>query len=734
MDDKRAKLSQAFNRATRRTMFKSAFSAVTIPILILAVFSLTVFRFKPSQYGSFLLSLIVVVIPIVLTFYLSYIALQRRLLSRLESWYAQERDEENREDRALAMSLQRRIDAASYRNGAMVAGGIFLAVSLSVIIFGRFADFDAYTSISYIALGLLVGLTDYFVTLFISHREMRPVLEVFLHDCQGFGYYSAAGIGRRLATFALVILLLTVGITWIASSYISSELLQEELEARGGENIRLLANQLDTLIDEDAPHSEMEVVAAELALSDTERLVVYDARGREVFQFTRGEIDEFAWDELSAATEEEEGAVFSRFEQAGNREYLLTSAPLTINAGWIVYRVDAPETAFRALGSLSPTMLMLLLIGAGVAIYLTLLITHNLADPIKQLVKTCRVVATGDLAAAVTVDSLDDVGELTSSYSDMLRSLRHISSELRDTSGEVSQGALEIVSVSEQIMAAIEELNALVQDLSGQIMHEVDQIRTVEEIMGSVAETISMSHATASQSHEISQDAEQIVTEGRSHAHEAVEKIADFKMILDDSMEAILSLGESSQKIGTIVDIITRIADQTNLLALNAAIEAARVSEHGKGFAVVADEVKKLAQEASGSAQRIHELVRSIQEDVEKAKSLLERGTMSMYVGMETVERTDHSLLSISDIVDQMARMAGAIAEASEREFNESERLSESLKAMKDTVEATAGGYEEIGASSQEQASSTTELAVTAERLSEIADKLQEMVAHFKLS
>jgi methyl-accepting chemotaxis protein len=733
VEENRARLEREFNAATRRIMLKAALSAITIPLLVLAMFSLTIFRFKANQYGVFVLAVVAVVIPFVLIFYLSYMALQRRLLRRLLSWYAEERDEGSREDRALALNLQRNIDAASYRNGVMVSGGIFSCVALSVLIFGRFADFSEYMAVSYIALGFLLGITDYFITLFISHREMRPVLKVFLHDCQGFGYYSAAGIGRRLATFALVILLLTVGITWIASSYISSELLQEELEDRGNDNVRLLAYRLDTLIAEDASDGELEEAAGELAMSDTERLVVYDARGRAAFVFTRGEIGDLAWDELTTATEDVENTAFSRFEQVGNREYLVTGAPLTINEGWMVYRVDIPETAFHALGHMSPTMLLLLIIGAGVAFYLTLLMTHNLADPIKQLVRTCRVVATGDLSVDVTVDSLDDVGELTSSYSDMMRSLRHISSELRETSGEVSQGAVGIVAVSEQIMAAIEELNALVQDLSEQIMHEVDQIRTVEEIMNSVAETISMSHATASQSHEISQDAERLVTEGRGHAREAVEKIADFRMILDDSMEAILSLGESSQKIGTIVDIITRIADQTNLLALNAAIEAARVPEYGKGFAVVADEVKKLAQEASGSAQRIHDLVRVIQEDVEKAKSLMERGTMSMYVGMETVERTDSSLLSISDIVNQMARMAGAIAEASAREFSESERLSESLKAMKDSVEATAGGYEEIGASSQEQASATTELAVTAERLSEIANRLQEMVAHFKL-
>jgi methyl-accepting chemotaxis protein len=734
LQNRQREIEQALYSASRRLLLKAALSAITIPVVILALFSLTIFRFSSSQYLIFLLALAAVVVPLVIIFAVTYMSRQRRLLRRLGAWYEKERDPGSQEDRAMAVRLQKEIDSSSYEHALFVGMGIFLSLALSVLFFGKYADFTAYTSVAYISLGVLLALIDFFITLFISHREMRPVLSMFLADSAGFGFHAAAGIGKRLAAFSIIILLLSLGVAWIASSYISSDMLRSEMEDRGRDNVRLLACQLDPLIEEGASRRELEEVAAGLALSDSERLVVYDDRGGEFFAFSRGTIGENIWEEQSEAMRDEGDSVISRFELAGNREYLLTGAPLTINEGWALQRIDQPNTSFRALWRLSPTMLLLLIIGLGIAAYLTLLMTHNIADPLKRLVKTCRVVATGDLAVEVPVDSLDDFGELSSSYSEMLRSLRHISGELRSTSGQVSEGANSIVAVSEQIMAAIEELNALVQDLSGQIEYEVSQIRNVEGIMGSVAETISMSHAKASQSLEISQDAEKLVMEGREHAHDAVEKIAEFKDILDESMNAVLSLGESSLKIGTIVDIITRIADQTNLLALNAAIEAARVPEFGKGFAVVAEEVKKLAQEAAGSAQRIHDLVRIIQDDVEAAKSLMEKGTMGMYVGMETVERTDSSLMSISDVVNRMARMLGSIAEASSRELDESEKLADSLNAMKNQVESTADAYEEIGASSEEQTAVTTELTGTAEKLSEIANKLQEMVANFKIS
>jgi methyl-accepting chemotaxis protein len=734
LQNRSQELEKELYDSSRRLLAKSSLSVITIPVIMLALFSLTIFRFTTHQYLVFVYALVAIVIPLIVVFAMAYIARQRRLTRRLESWYSAERDPDSQTDWNLAVSLQKMLYKSSYEHAFFNGTAILLSITLGVLIFGGHADFTPYMSVAYISLGVVLAITDFFVTLFISQREMRPVLRVFLADCEGFGFYSAPGTVWRLAAFSLVILVLTLGITWIASSYISSDMLKDDMEERGRDNVRLLASELDTLLDEDAPQEELEGVSSELALSDDERLVVFDQHGEEVFSFSQGMVGDETWEELAATIPVEGYSVASGFEQAGNREYLVTAAHLDLNEGWTVQRIDLTQIPFHALWRLTPTMLLLLLVGAWVALYLTLLMSHNIADPIKRLVKTCRVVATGDLAVEVPVDSLDDFGELSSSYSEMIHSLRHISGELRLTSSEVSQGAVNIVAVSEQIMAAIEELNALVQDLSGQIEHEVGQIKSVEEIMSSVAETISMSHAKASQSFEIGQDAEKLVMEGREHAHDAVEKIAEFKDILDESMEAIISLGESSQKIGTIVEIITRIADQTNLLALNAAIEAARVPEFGKGFAVVADEVKKLAQEAAGSAQRIHELVRSIQGDVETAKSLMEKGTMGMYVGMETVERTDSSLLSISDVVNRMARMVGSIAEASSRELNESERLADSLNSMKDQVESTAQAYEEIGASSEEQTAVTTELTSTAEKLSDIANKLQEMVAHFKIS
>jgi methyl-accepting chemotaxis protein len=726
-------IQRVFSDTSKRLLLEALIFALSIPLVVTALFSLTIFGFTSRQYVSLLLSIVVIVIPILVIVMIVYFALQSRLLRHVMTWYAKDRDPQNQGDRDLALRLQKELSFISYDHGALVGLAIFLSSVFGVIAFGGYAEFTLPTSVSYIILELLLAVVALFVTVFISQREMRKVLKIFLADCRGFDFHTSASVGKRLAAFSLVILLLTIGIAWIASAYEATDLMMEELEKRGADNISLLARELDPLINEDASQREITQVVEERSLSDDERLVIYNAAGTPVYEYVKGDVGDKAWDDLLESQADEKGnETQSYFQQAGNRDYLVTNASLQENRGWTIVRADKPLLGFTALGRMSPTMFLILIIGLGTAAFLTLLLSHNISDPLKRLVQICRRVGTGDLTVEVPVDSLDDIGELSTSYDEMLESLRDISEGLLTTSGEVSEGADNIAAVSEDLMAAIEELNALVQELSGQIAHEVDQIRSVEEIMEGVAETISTSQAKASQSSEISLDTEKLVLQGREHAKEAVEKISEFKGMLDESMEAIWSLGESSKKIGIIVDIISRIADQTNLLALNAAIEAARVPEHGKGFAVVAEEVRKLAEEAAGSAQSISDLVVVIQDGAEAAIGLMEKGTMGMYVGIETVDRTDESLASISEKVSQMARLAEVIAQVSSQEMEESGKLAESLKNMETQIESNMGSYEEIGASTEQQTTSTQELSNTAEKLAEIAHKLQEMVAHFR--
>ena len=187
----------------------------------------------------------------------------------------------------------------------------------------------------------------------------------------------------------------------------------------------------------------------------------------------------------------------------------------------------------------------------------------------------------------------------------------------------------------------------------------------------------------------------EIVVAGHSGGGQVVQQVVQ-------TMDAI---NDSSRRIGDIIGVIDGIAFQTNILALNAAVEAARAGEQGRGFAVVAGEVRNLAQRSAEAAKEIKQLIATSVDKVEAGSRLVGEagGTMT-------------------EIVDSVGRVNQVISEISSAATEQSQGIAEVNTAVSKLDQMT-----------QQNAALVEESAAAAESLKEQARRLAEVVGSFRI-
>ncbi len=293
---------------------------------------------------------------------------------------------------------------------------------------------------------------------------------------------------------------------------------------------------------------------------------------------------------------------------------------------------------------------------------------HDLSDRGSQLKSTVHE------SLRLFIDSSHNMHELFANVRDNVEQTTHAMNGIAAASGEVAQGAerqATMLQRSRELADEVSTATVRAQELSGQ---------------------------------------------GVEAAGEANAVMQRVRVSGQEAQAGIDELARKSTQIGGILETITGIANQTNLLALNAAIEAARAGEHGRGFAVVAEEVRKLAEESGGSATTIGELVKEIQQEIDRVVNLVQQGARLADHGVERSELAKQAFAEIGDAIAAISESVGGMTETSTEIATVAEQSSASAQEMSSATQETS-------AQSRELSISLTELATTADRLLEASQQ-----------
>ena len=327
-----------------------------------------------------------------------------------------------------------------------------------------------------------------------------------------------------------------------------------------------------------------------------------------------------------------------------------------------------------------------------------------LQDRIQKLLNEVSTVADGDLTVEAEVTA-DVTGALADAFNFMTDELRKIVSSIDTTTNQVTSSAGQVLVASRELATASEAQSS--------------RIAQVSEAVEQMADAISDVSTHAARSTEVAQTALSTAERGGEAVTQVVESMGRIRSYTYETAQKIKRLGETSQRVGEIVQLIEDLADQTNLLALNAAIQAASAGEHGRGFAVVADEVRRLAERSADATKQIESLIHAIQTDTAAAVVAMEDSTQQVVAGSRLADEAGGSLLSIQTVVADLAQLISAISASAREHATASTMVVSSMKEVSSVTHRTTEG--------------THETAERVSYLARLAEQLRASVAAFRL-
>ncbi|MFP6848092.1 MAG: methyl-accepting chemotaxis protein [Pseudomonas sp.] len=324
--------------------------------------------------------------------------------------------------------------------------------------------------------------------------------------------------------------------------------------------------------------------------------------------------------------------------------------------------------------------------------------------PLEAVISVARAIAQGNLRNTITVDSKDEAGQLQQALADMQGNLRKMIDGIRKEGEELQQTAHTLNGASQSIVHSTSEES---QSAASMACAMEQMIQNIGQIAG---------HARNAQ--EISSHSEELASSGGQVIMGVVDGMSRIAEAVNESSATITALGESSEEIHSIIQVIKSIAEQTNLLALNAAIEAARAGEAGRGFAVVADEVRNLAARTAQSTQEITGMIERIRSSTVQAVSSMQTGVTRVNDGVSLARQAGES---INEIRGGAHRAAEVVEEISQT-------IGEQSRASTEVAERV----EHIAQMSQQNSRTVHELADAAKSLDRVARSMQNAVLQFQ--
>lgn len=325
-------------------------------------------------------------------------------------------------------------------------------------------------------------------------------------------------------------------------------------------------------------------------------------------------------------------------------------------------------------------------------------------EAILNLLDEMSSLADGDLTVQASVTE-DITGAIADAVNFAIEQLRELVKGIKFTAQEVAGSAMATRGSTSELAKAAEA--------------QAEQVGKATKTIEKMSESFDSMAKRSSESSEVAQKSVDIANTGGKKVRETIEGMDTIRDQIQGTSKRIKRLGESTQEIGDIVELINGFAEQTNVLALNAAIQAASAGGAGKGFAVVADEVQQLAESATHSTRRIESLVQTIQTDTFEAVVSMESTISEVVSGARLAQDAGTALEHIEKVSSDLSKLIASISEEAHQQSSTTTDISELMRRVQElSIQASEG---------------SSLAARSVEDLAELVMQLSDSVTDFKL-
>lgn len=252
----------------------------------------------------------------------------------------------------------------------------------------------------------------------------------------------------------------------------------------------------------------------------------------------------------------------------------------------------------------------------------------------------------------------------------------------------ISEGNLKArTTVTEHVTGALaDRINSMAESLQSAVKSTRTTSDSVSIQMSAVKEMISEASSLSKKAEDAARESNLASVTGSNMVNQAAEKMEEARNKMQETSKRVKRLGEVSQSIAFVTDLIEEMTEKTAILALNTQLKAAESGSDGNSFRVIAEEIRKLSEESKKSLTTIRNSVTNMQSETNTVMLSIEQTTANVVEGSALWEKAESDLKLIQEAAKKIEGITLQLNELSSKQVQKAEETENNVSDLNKSI------------------------------------------------